>query len=422
VTDNFNDNWTGEIPVTARYLDPANNFDKSITRITLVLTGILPGLGQPAEAVPGLVNTLGVEDSPQVSPDGQWLIVGTYNPIDLGYCIVNGTDPTSPACNNNFFDQSGVERPNMFGANRIINATTIDHAVPAINYDPLTVTTPIATPPVASYGFRLLNDNSFGDPFVIGIDAGGYPWQAPFGFSLDAIVGTQARVFYSYDSFNDVPDTRNDIYHSDITLGVSNVLGDYQNAVLMNFTGTEAIIDFVPICPTVDCQNTNPHITQDRLWFDNERQSSDPLFSPDLFFVDVTRNGAGLPTGYSSPQLIPVSQAMRGESMPYMDGDTLYYQCEQNLCRSQLTGADPTQISSWQPEETVFVGSSSIPWTVNGGRAGRVIATTEPSVATITVNSQIQKWLYFGYLMQTQYGAGPTDFGANWNVGRVRIQ
>ncbi len=423
VMDSFNDNWTGEIPVTARYLDPANNFDQSITRITLVLTSILPGLGQP-EAVPGLVNTPGVEDSPQVSPDGQWLIVGTYNPVDIGYCLVNGNDYTHPACNINYFDQNGIERPNMFGASRILNDTTIDHAVPAINYDPATSPSPIATPPNASYGFRLLNDNTFGEPFVIGIDAGGYPWQTAFGFSFDSIVGTQARVFYSYDSFNDVPDTRNDIYHSDITLGATNVLGDYQNGVLMNFTGQEAVIDYVPICPTVDCQTTNPHITQDRLWFDNERQSTDPLFSVDLFFVKVTRDGAGFPTAYSSPQLVPVSQNPRGESMPYMDGDTLYYQCEQNLCRSQLVapGADPALLASWQAEETIFVGSSSISWTINAGRSGRVVATTEPSVATITVNGQIQKWLYFGYLMQVQYGAGILDFGANWNVGRVRLQ
>jgi len=421
-TDNFGDNWTGEIPVTARYLDPANNLDKSITRITLILTSILLGLGQP-EAVPGLVNTLGVEDSPQVSPDGQWLIVGTYSPVDLGYCIVNVQDPANPACNNNFFDQSGVERPDMFGASRITNATTIDHAVPSINYDPAAVPTPIATPPVASYGFRLLNDNTFGNPFVIGIDAEGYTWQAPFGFSFDSIVGTQARVFYSYDSFNDVPDTRNDFYYSDITLGTANVMGDYQNAVLMNFTGQEAIIDYVPICPTIDCQNSNPHITQDRLWFDNERQSTDPTFSVDLFFVDVIRDGTGLPTAYSSPQLVPISQNPRGESMPYMDGDTLYYQCEQNLCRSKLNVPNaPEQITSWQTEETVLVGTSSITWTINSGRSGRIVATTEPSVATITVNGQVQKWLYFGYLMQVHYGTGATDFGVNWNVGRVKLQ
>lgn len=416
VTDSSGDNWTGEIPVTARYLDPANNLDNSITRITLVLTNILPGLGQP-EAVPGLVNTLGVEDSPQVSPDGQWLIVGTYSPVDLGYCLVNGSMPTEAACNNNYFDQSGVERPNMFGANRIINATTIDHAVPAINYDPATFPSPIATPPVASYGFKLFNDNTFGEPFVLGIDAGGYTWQAPFGFSFDSIDGLKARVFYSYNSFNDVPESLNDIYHSDITLGVPNILGDYQNAILMNFTGQEAVINSAPICTTEECEYGNPHITQERLWFDNERQSND------LFFVDVTRDGAGNPTTYSTAQRIPVSQNIRGESMPYMDGDTLYYQCDTSLCRSQLVSpnADPALIASWQTEETVLVGSSSLDWQLNLGRSGRIVATTEPSVATITVNGQFQKWLYFGYLMQIHYGTGATDFGANWNVGRVRL-
>lgn len=416
VTDSTGDNWTGEIPMTAHYLDSANNLDSSITRIALVLTNVMPGLSQP-EAVPGLVNTLGVEDSPQVSPDGQWLIVGTYSPIDLGYCLVKGSLAAEPACNINFFDQSGIERPNMFGANRIIDATTIDHAVPAINYDPATFMNPIATPPVASYGFKLLNDNTFGEPFVIGVDAGGYTWQAPFGFSFDSINGVQARVFYSYNSLNDVPESLNDIYHSDITLGAPNILGDYQNAILMNFTGQEAVINSSPICATDECEYGNPHITQDRLWFDNERQSVD------LFFVDVTRDGSGNPIAYSTAQRIPVSQTPRGETMPYMDGDTLYYQCDTSLCRSQLVSpsADPALIASWQPEETVLVGSSSLDWQANLGRSGRIIATTEPSVATITVDGQIQKWLYFGYLMQTHYGTGPTDFGANWNVGRVRL-
>ena len=291
--------------------------------------------------------------------------------------------------------------------------------MPAINYDPTTALTPIATPPLASYGFKLLNDNTFGEPFVIGIDAGGYTWQATFGFSFDSIDGDQARVFYSYNSLNDIPDSLNNIYHSDITLGTPNILGDYQNAILMNFNGQEAVINSTPFCTTVACQHSNPHITQDRLWFDNERQNNDV----DLFFVDVTRDGAGNPIAYSNAQRIPVSQAPRGESMPSMDGDTLYYQCDTSLCRSQLvsSSADPALITSWQPEETVLVGSSSLDWQANLGRSGRIVATTEPSVATITVDGQIQKWLYFGYLMQIHYGTGATEFGVNWNVGRVKL-
>jgi len=416
-TDSSGDNWTGEIPVTARYLDQSgNNLDESITRVALVFSAALAGLGQP-EAVPGLVNTLGAEDSPQVSPDGQWLIVGTYSPVDLGYCQVNGNDPAEPACNNNYFDQSGIERPAMFGASRILDANTIDHAVPAINYDPAAFPNPVATPPIASYGFSLASDNTFGDPFVLGIDAEGYPWQAPYGYSFDAIDDDQARVFYAYNSLNDVPESLTDIYHSDITLGVPNIFGSYQNAILMNFTGQEAVIAAAPVCATIECEYSNPQSTQNRLWFGNERQSSD------LFFVDVTRDGAGVPIGYSVAKRVPLSQVARGESMPHMDGDTLYYQCDTNICRSQLVtpGADPTLLSSWQAEETILVGSSSLDWQLNVGRSGRVIATTEPSIATITLDNETQKWLYFGYIMQTHYGPGPTDFGANWNVGRVRL-
>ena len=37
VTDSSGDNWTGEIPITARYLDSANNLDSSITAILSAL-------------------------------------------------------------------------------------------------------------------------------------------------------------------------------------------------------------------------------------------------------------------------------------------------------------------------------------------------------------------------------------------------
>ncbi len=139
--------------------------------------------------------------------------------------------------------------------------------------------------------------------------------------------------------------------------------------------------------------------------------------------MDVTRDGSSNPVSYSVAQRIPVSQVSRGESMPYMDGDTLYYQCDTNICRSQLVmpSDDPALITSWQAEQRLLTGSSSLDWQANLGRSGRIIATTEPSVATITVNGQTQKWLYFGYITQTHYGPGTTEFGANWNVGRVRL-
>lgn len=414
--DDSDDIWTGEINVNAVYRNSEQQLNESVHMTALVLSEKQVGLGQ-TEAVRGLVNTLGVEDSPQVSADGQWLTVGTYSPVDLGFCTVQQKDPDAVGCNQNHFDRTGRERPNMFGADRILDDMTIDHAIPSINYDPSSLLTPIAAPPVASYGFRRLEDGSYGEPFVIGIDAGGYTWQAPYGYSFDDIVGDQARVFYSYNDLSDNPDSLTDIYFSTITLGVANILGTYESSILQGFNGAKVPIDGTLVCGDPYCEYGNPHITTNRLWFDNERQTND------LFFIDVSRDGAGNPTSFSTPTRVPVSQATRGESMPFMDGDLLYYQCDTNVCRSRLTaGEDPALPGSWQPEQVVLTGSSNIPWQIKGGRSGRVVATAEPSVASIIENGRTRKWLYFVYLLQIHYGAADDEFGANWNVGRVRLQ
>lgn len=412
--DNTGDIWTGEIAITARYLDGSEQIDTSITRSALVLSDKLAGIGQP-EVVPGLVNTRGVEDSPEISSDGQWLTVGTYMPIDFGYCLVKGSGFNEPACNLNFYDTTGVERPGLFGVERIIDSQTIDHAIPSLGYDPLVGG--LATPPTSSYLFRRLPDGSYGDPKVLGVDTGGYTWQAPYGYTIDSISGAQARVFFAFNDLSDSPDTSTDVYFADIVLGSENVLGVFENGGMQGFTAVKVEIDPLGVCGTSACEDSNPHITDDRLWFDNERDTDD------LFFVDVTRDAAGIPTAFSAPMRVPVSQTLRGESMPHMDGDTLYYQCNTSLCRSALAspGADPALTGSWLPEEEVLVGASMVPFTINGGRNGRIVATTEPSIATVVVRDETQKWLYFGYLLQTHYGAAADEFGANWNVGRVRL-
>ncbi len=76
-------------------------------------------------------------------------------------------------------------------------------------------------------------------------------------------------------------------------------------------------IDPLPLCGVADSEDSKPHITSNRQWIDNERDSDG------LFFSDVTRDGAGVPTENSAPMRVPVSQPLRGESMPFMDGDTL---------------------------------------------------------------------------------------------------
>ena len=56
------------------------------SRTAIVMPAIDAAWGQP-EVVPGAVNTAGYEDSSEVSPDGQWLLVSSYSPVDLICCV-----------------------------------------------------------------------------------------------------------------------------------------------------------------------------------------------------------------------------------------------------------------------------------------------------------------------------------------------
>ncbi|MCB0386071.1 MAG: hypothetical protein KDD43_11820, partial [Bdellovibrionales bacterium] len=356
-------------------------------------------------------NTRGMEDSPEVSPDGRFVIVGSYSPVDFGYCAVNGHDYQHPACNSNFYDFSGTERPGLFGANRILSSSEIDHRIPSLNYDPKTALIPIATPPVASFGFRLQPDGSYAQPFVIGIDADGYSWQQTYGFTFDWTFGDFASIFFSWNELGEQPETNNDIYGALVRLGQEVKIGEYQDAQLINFKAVKANIDPIPVCGQLDCEFGNPNITPTRIWFDNERQSDD------LFFAD--RIGAD----FGPPKRVPLSVVGRGESMPHFKGNTLYYMCDTGLCAADLTeGADPALLESWSEERQIMAPLTLLPWTINAGRAGRVVAVSEPSLATIREGQVDKLYLYFGYITQTQYGTGERDFGADWAVGRVPIR
>ena len=410
--DEAGDIWTGEIPVTARVVVSGEVVAEQ-RRVPLVLPFRMEGLGQP-EAVPGLVNTPGMEDSPEVSPDGELIIIGSYSPVDLGYCQVQGTAVDAVGCNHNTYDPSA--RPDMFGAARIVDGETIVHAIDSLGYDPSTFPTPIATPPVASFGFRRQPDGSYAEPFVLGVDAEGYTWNQTYGYTFDPVVA--GRVFFSFNEISDTPDTLNDMWQVDMVVGEVNRFGYYEEGELRGWQGVRVpIADPTSVCGEAACEYGNPNITAERLWFDNERQTDD------IFFVDVTRDAQGVAVAFSPPARAAFSQAERGETMPHWHGGFLYYMCGQSVCRSRLLeGADPRLDASWEPEQELLSGTTRIPWQLKGGRSGRVVATSEPSVADVEVDGEVQTWLHFGYIMQVHYGAGDLDFGGNWNMGRVRIR
>jgi len=442
----FEDTWSGRILIKANYKDTANSLDLKSEKEALIISTIHPSLGQP-ESVSGLVNTPGVEDSPQVSPDGQYLIVGTYSPVDLAYCQISGGNfYDSPACNKNTYDFTGVKRPSPFGEDRLIDNNTIIHTVSNINYDYLcernpnfdpnqvaSVTNkqfldtdidgnapcfPISSPPVSSYGFKRQVDGSYGEPFVIGIDIGGYSWSATYGFTFD-LTSPTPQVFYSFNQ-PEVDTEANNIYYSPINLGTRNVFAEYIAGVpSIDLSTIKVPINTADVCGKAKCEYGNPHITANRLWFDNERDTYN------LFYLDVSRDSNGVITGYSSAKEVILNKNIdEGESMPYMDGQDLYYMCDTKICRSTLTvGLDPSFKSSWNPEEILMDGATDLSYTLNGGRSGRITAVSEPSIARIkAADGTVEKWLYHGYIMQIHYDPNqPLEFGGDWAVGRVRL-
>ena len=82
-------------------------------KVALVLPLVAPDWDQPGQ-VASPVSTTGYEDGPEVSPDGQWLVVSTYSFVDgiccLGACGVP-IDVYSTFCQTVVGPSGGPERP-----------------------------------------------------------------------------------------------------------------------------------------------------------------------------------------------------------------------------------------------------------------------------------------------------------------------
>jgi hypothetical protein len=179
-----------------RFVASVSNSDAGASRTAVVLPTIDPQWDQP-ESVGGLVNTPGTEDSSTISPDGQWLIVGTYSPVDILSCHLGfGSGPAdgrNAACQTSLGPISGPARPRMPGASRVVSPTRILQNAPS-----LCVTAPdggnvelplpdggtfvLNLSPTTAYGFRRQPDGTFAEPFVLQFASDGV--GVPFCFSF----------------------------------------------------------------------------------------------------------------------------------------------------------------------------------------------------------------------------------------------
>lgn len=366
-----------------------------VERVALVFTEVDDAWGQP-EAVPGLVNTPGHEDSSEISPDGRWLIVSSYSPVDLVSCFTPPLDSTSSACNASRGPSAAPFRPNLPGAHRIVSPFEIDHTIPHLGMttsnDP-PWTGPL--PPVSAFGFEREADGSFARPFVIAFDADGFS-SGPFGMNFVAANGNSATLVYAWDDPS-AGGQDADLHRTTIALGAPNVLG-----VL---AGTFPVFVVDPPAERLpqasfDGSQSNPFVAGDGVFFDQHEPGLDEY---DLWFMPGDWQSA-----LGDPVRVATSQKGRSEFQPFEHGGRLYFAASDEVgdfkvLRSveRFTGSDPARTSSFGPERVELSLSSS-------RFDDELVSIGEPSLAIDRGRTR----LYFVYGKRVEGG-----FDAN--IGRV---
>lgn len=386
-------NLSGEIPMTLSW----SNYSKSIT--ALIFPNIDAAWDQP-EAVPGYVNTDGWEDSPEISPDGNYLIVSTYSPVSLFQCITDGLLVSTPSCNANSFATLSSERPNFPGAARILSPTSINHTISMLNPPDTTN----AYPPVSSYAFVEQADGSFKQPIPIYVDWEAYTWGAPFGFNFKEKISD--NVYKVNLTFGDPSlGTGNKLQSAQLDFSGSTVVLGTMTLVAGALTKSNWAMTPLNI-PGLATQAGNPGSSvygptgDGYLFWDDESLAAN---TRELYFATETAAGV-----YGSKQTVGLSQAGLDEYQPYFFENRLYFSLIHGaILSSQLTtAADPSLIGSWSANR-LEIGVDS-----GHTHAGRIGSMGEPSLYT---DSSGKKWLYFAYSI---VGSG----NMNLNIGRVRAK
>lgn len=350
----------------------------TVTKTALALGVVDANWGQP-EAVDGLVNSGGWEDGADVSPDGQWLLVSSYVPVDLLSCTQDGGTDSTPSCLAITGPTAAPARPDMFGAERV-HGSTYDSICPDLG---ITSSIGIAIPPVGAFGFHRQADGSFAEPFYIGFDADGC--LAPYGYFLvGSPAGTSAAAVFAQDDAFDNPDTHSDVAWTPLTMGQKNVLATYRYD---GSSVTASNVSFQLLPPILPTRQGNPAYGDGALWWDDEDLAA---ADRDLYFAPVTGTLPNLTAG--SALTAAISTPGVEDIQPSLDGDDLYWMRAGTLATATLTsGADPSLAGSWSPITTI-AGASAPNQTI--------LALGEPNAAHVNGVTE----LYFVYVYKRSGG------------------
>lgn len=388
---------SGELPITAT----ANG--TSVSRTAVVLPFIDPRWKQP-ELVPGLVNTDGTEDSPTISPDGEWLIVGTYSPTDLLCCLGlcgEVADGRSAFCQTALGPYSAPARPDLPGANRVTSPSHIRQVAPSICLDnpdggevvlPLSDggTAVIMNPPVAAYGFKRQPDGTFTQPFAIAYDNDGFI-QAPFCFSFlnTPHEGQQAELVYGYGRYQRDPVNRP--FLVSLPLGAKVNLGTWAcDAGVAVLTGELATP--LPVGPRSQPAG-NTSYSSGFLFSDDETPGRPAI-------TLVSKVIGPLSNGVFSPWApLPLPAPGDDHRQPVVDQGRIFF--ARNFTISSVAWAgDPTSTGSFGAP-SLELGPEALTTSVHDSRPGQIFSLGQPTFAHRPDGSTE---LYFVYYRTTASG------------------
>jgi hypothetical protein len=401
---------SGELPLWAHLVGS----DGGPTRTALVLPFVGAQWDQP-EPVAGLVNTPGTEDSATVSPDGQWLIVGTYSPVDLlscdgtfdGYPLLDGNNP---ACSTALGPIAAPDRPGMPGAERVLSPTEIDFAIPSMcaaepDGGPVIVPGPdgglypFALPPTAVYGFHRQADGSYAEPFLIDFaGADGFISQ-PFCFSFlgTGAPGGAVPVIFAYN-LDSPSDPKPHPWSTQLVLGQPDSLGSYAcGAPLPGYpTFTPEGITPLPVGPAgQQAGNTSVANVAGGEYLLSDDESANPPY------VEFSlADGGG---GYSDWVPAALPQPTLDQRQPVYFGGRLYYYRAMDVASVAWAGGDPADAGSFSDLQTELAHDTN-----PSEGAGEVVAVGQPTLALVDGGAE----LFFVYYRRT-------DGGFNGQVGRV---
>jgi hypothetical protein len=400
---------TGEYVVVATSVSGNTRLRKSKT--ALVFEEVHKRWGQP-QAVEGLVNTLGWEDSAYITPDGEYLFA-MYLPVSFSCLQKSGENKSSCAKVRGSLNERN--RPGFmsrFAGGRIkADGTIINNClqVGGIYTKSLLNRYSVYAPPMITYGFKRLPDGSFGKPFPIGIENVS-SCVSPSGLDVHlngdgtamAMMGLVDPASWNNSDKENYPS----LFTANITLGKPNALA-YWDPKRKKLGDTKSRLHLMFGKPPEGRQD-NPHAVRnlktgkfDLIFWDSEHDDED-------IFYRIMAPGGTFPKGPWGPvKKIPVfSSFWTMEIQPFFDGRTLTVTKRYKVVSRDFLGENYDNLadkSAWGPERTELAVNDGL----KGNERGVFYAVGDPTYST----RNGKKTLYFVYMLRHQDGLLDVNIG-----------